>query len=457
MSANYVLLETATVSATTAGAVTFNNIPQTGYTDLVIKASARGTFVGANWIAVLLTFNGTGLTDYNEKLLYGTGSSAGSEQYSGSPNGASTFFATTNSCTANTFGNAEIYIPNYANTTTAKTVSVDGVTETNATDALAQLNTMLWNPTVKAAITSITLTPRTDAFAANSTFSLYGVAAVGSTPAIAPKATGGDIIQTDGTYWYHAFLSSGTFTPAVGLSCDVLQVAGGGGGGGTYYSGGGGAGGISYLTTQSIAASAQTVTIGAGGAGGPTDPSKGTSGSNSQFASLTAAVGGGGGGGGGSQKVPLSGGSGGGGATAGGTAATGASGVSGQGSNGGDGYGIYAVVDAGGGGGGGAGGVGGNAARYNGGNGGAGTNTYSTWLNATGTGISGYIAGGGAGGTDQSSTVASGGSGGGGNGGSVGNNPVAGKANAGSGGGAGGNNQSGASGGSGIIILRYAV
>jgi hypothetical protein len=46
-----------------------------------------------------------------------------------------------------------------------------------------------------------------------STFYLYGVAALGTTPAIVPYATGGDTIMTDGTYWYHTFVSSGTFTP----------------------------------------------------------------------------------------------------------------------------------------------------------------------------------------------------------------------------------------------------
>jgi hypothetical protein len=41
MPANYVLLETAVVGAAGATSVTFNSIPQTGYTDLVIKYSLR--------------------------------------------------------------------------------------------------------------------------------------------------------------------------------------------------------------------------------------------------------------------------------------------------------------------------------------------------------------------------------------------------------------------------------
>jgi hypothetical protein len=41
MTANYVLLEKITVGAATAASVTFSGIPQTGYTDLVVKASNK--------------------------------------------------------------------------------------------------------------------------------------------------------------------------------------------------------------------------------------------------------------------------------------------------------------------------------------------------------------------------------------------------------------------------------
>jgi hypothetical protein len=39
MTANYVLLEKITVGAAGASSVTFSGIPQTGYTDLVVKTS----------------------------------------------------------------------------------------------------------------------------------------------------------------------------------------------------------------------------------------------------------------------------------------------------------------------------------------------------------------------------------------------------------------------------------
>jgi hypothetical protein len=45
MPANYVLLEKITVGAAGASSVTFSGIPQTGYTDLVVKATTRDTLL----------------------------------------------------------------------------------------------------------------------------------------------------------------------------------------------------------------------------------------------------------------------------------------------------------------------------------------------------------------------------------------------------------------------------
>ena len=58
MANTYTLLETITVGAAEASSVTFNNIPQTGYTDLVVKISARSTY--ANTFAnIKIGFNGS--------------------------------------------------------------------------------------------------------------------------------------------------------------------------------------------------------------------------------------------------------------------------------------------------------------------------------------------------------------------------------------------------------------
>lgn len=449
MANTYTLLETITVGAATASSVTFNSIPQTGYTDLAVKVSARTAYAGLN-DSIFIYPNGSG-SNGTRRALYGTGSAAGSENAAN----IRLDYLSGNTATASTFGSGEIYIPNYTSSN-YKSFSMEGVAESNTAAMFMAMSAGLWS--ITSAITSLQLTPLNGNFMQYSTFSLYGVAALGTTPTKAPKATGGDIIQTDGTYWYHAFLSSGTFTPATALSCDVLVVAGGGGGGNNA-AGGGGAGGL-YYTTSSVGASAQTVTIGAGGAAGAVN-SAGTSGSNSSFASLTAAVGGGGGGArtGSYSQPALTGGSGGGAPGDGNRA--GAAGTSGQGFAGGDSLDNGSYFNAGGGGGSGA--VGSNATSSKGGNGGAGTNTYSTWLSTTGLGVSGYIAGGGGGGSAWNSgsdtgpaTAGSGGAGAGGSR-SAAVNATAATANTGSGGGGGSNSSwpSGGAGGSGVVIVRY--
>jgi hypothetical protein len=295
----------------------------------------------------------------------------------------------------------------------------------------------------------------------NSTFYLYGVAKLGTTPAISPYATGGDTIMTDGTYWYHAFLSSGTFTPAKAITCDYLVVAGGGGGGKGLNAGGAGAGGLrstvtatggggSLETPLSLGTSAYTVTVGAGGAGGVNNGDVGFKGSNSVFSTITSTGGGFGGAPdyGTGYKDGGPGGSGGGGGlynTLGGAASP-----SGQGYAGG-----ASVQDAGGvqaGGGGGAGAIG-TTGRGTGpvlGTGGAGVQ-ITAFATPTSTGVSGYYAGGGGGGANAG--VAAGGAGGGATAG------TSATANTGGGGGGAGNANGNVAGvgGSGIVIVRYAV
>jgi hypothetical protein len=461
MAQNYVLLERIELNAS-AASVVFSNIPQSGYTDLKIVVSARD---GASSVidgARVRFNNDTTSGNYTARRLIGSGSAASSDTNNV---GA---FADGNTATASTFSNCEFYIPNYTGST-AKSVSFDNVAETNATTQYMGLGAFLWSST--AAITTITISGESADFLQYSTFSLYGLAALGTTPAIAPKASGGNI-TTDGTYWYHTFLASGTFTPATTISCDYLVVAGGGGGGGTGkagsggYAGGAGGGAGGYLTSTNYSCAsgtALTVSVGSGGAAG-TDGwqagSLGTNGSNSTFATITA-TGGGRGGNGSSNPGGASGGSGGG----AGDSSFGSASPSGQGNNGGTGAGLGA------GGGGGAGSAGSNTTTGNGANGGSGLNTLSSWFSATSTGVSGYVAGGGGGGSYSSATVGTGGSGGGGIGGLSGqggisnNVPSGGDAviNTGSGGGGAGGTPGvqgtrlGGAGGSGLVIIRYSV
>jgi hypothetical protein len=444
---NMELITSVTVGSGGAASVTLpatGTIPAT-YTDLKVIVSAR-TNRALVVDGIVMRFNGdTTSGNYTAKRLYGSGSGSPA---SDSPNNGMPFM-NGNTSTASTFGNAEIYIPNYAGSN-AKSSSVDGVNENNATEAYAAIYAFLWSGT--AAITTITITSETSAtILEGSTFYLYGISNVTSTT----KATGG-IVSSDGTYNYHMFPFSGTFTPTTAISADYLVIAGGGGGG--YAAGGGGAGG--YRTSiggspLSLTAQAYTVTIGAGGTGGVgsggVTSTQNTNGGNSVFSTITSS-----GGGRGANYD-----------TAGNTGFTGGSGGGGgNGGNGGAGNsGSYSPVEgyAGGsgttsfgGGGGGAGAVGGNGVDPNAGNGGAGSNSASAWAIATQTGVNGYYAGGGGG---RGTNGGAGGLGGGGVGCSGSSaSGTAGIVNTGSGGGSGGNSPAvGGNGGSGLVIIRYAI
>ena len=270
------------------------------------------------------------------------------------------------------------------------------------------------------------------------------------------NATGGTVTTyTVGgqSYRSHTFTSSGTFTPTVTGTVDVMVVAGGGCGG-RDNAGGGGAGGVRQNTNVVVTPSSYTIVVGAGAAANTNDNGgnggTGFNGANSSAIGITS-LGGGFGGSAGTNNPSgqnrTNGGSGGGGAGAESTR-SGGSGTAGQGNNGGDGH----PTNGGGGGGGGAGAAGtGYSGTNDGGHGGIGIqNDYRTGSNIY------YGGGGGAGNNNSVYTIQPGGSGGGGDGGDGGS---AGSAN--TGGGGGGHTHpatiiSGA-GGSGIIVIRYPI
>jgi len=253
-------------------------------------------------------------------------------------------------------------------------------------------------------------------------------------------------------YKVHTFTTSGNFSVTGSGSVDYLVVGGGGGGGGGngssgWVGGGGGAGG--FLTAASYALTTQTytITVGAGGIGGVYQ-GQATIGGNSSIVPVSSgsSIISTGGGYGGSQEFN-SGAAGNGGS--GGGAAEGA--TAGTASPAGQGYaGNAGAVHYGGGGGGASEAGNTDGTRY----GGDGlSNIYKTGSAVT-------YAGGGGGGVDQDVTqnTAPGGDGGGGTGGSkTGGAATAGSANTGGGGGGGGGNSVGFLGGSGIVIIRYAI
>ena len=463
MSTNMELITSVTVGSGGAASVTLpatGTIPQT-YTDLKLVYSARATVAGTQEF-INISFNGN-TSNYSLRSLQGDGSAASSNAWNFRWIG----YAVGSTATASTFSNGELYIPNYTSSN-FKSFSGDNVTENNITNAQSILTANLWSDT--AAITTIALTVQGGSdFVEGSTFYLYGISNVTSTT----KATGG-IVSSDGTYNYHMFPFSGTFTPTQNITVDYLVIAGGGGGPSNDTNGagpgGGGAGGLrstvgatggggSLESALSLTANTgYTVTIGAGGAGGGAPAqTAGAQGGNSVFSTITST----GGGQGSVAADPAgAGGSGGGSYFNRGVGQRTASPV--QGNNGGTS--VTGGPASGGGGGGGAGAAGGAGTTAGAGNGGDGVQ-ITAFAIATQTGANnGYYAGGGGGGNNNGNgTKALGGLGGGGNAGqTAGSNGLPGLTNT---GGGGGSSQAtgtstvytGGAGGSGLVIIRYAI
>jgi hypothetical protein len=449
-----VKIDTVTVGSGGAASIDFQNIPAT-YTDLKVVLSARGNLASVYTYA-LIEFNGLS-TNLSSRFISGEGSGS---PYSATYGSNIALFVNGTSTTSSTFGNAEIYIPNYASTTQNKSVSIDCVVENNATFGSDNLFAGLWSNT--SAINRLTIHAANASFVKNQTFdqhstaTLYGI----SRTTAQIKATGGMVYDTD-SHVYHLFNTSGVFTPTQALTVEYLVIAGGGGGG---YDRGGGAGAGGYrssVTGESsgggasaesplnlLASTNYTVTIGAGGTAGTGYSSLPTNGSNSVFSSITST--GGGRGGNGDGTAPAIGGSGGGGFQS----QAGAAGTTGQGYAGG----AANATNSNTGGGGGAGAVGGgaNLTTGHGNPGGSGVASSITGSSVT-------RAGGGGGGAwrdfNSSAPGGAGGAGGGGAGGSgSGGAGGSGLVNTGGGGG-GGSNQvqgNGGAGGSGVVIVRYA-
>lgn len=446
----------STTLTSAASSITFSNLPL-DYTDLVIEVNAA---VSASDNELFMQLGPDALdtgNNYSTTFFFSDGSPLATRQ---------TGLAYCNigrlavNATQPT-GMAVINLMNYANTSTFKPV----IGLCGSAASYIYENTSLWRN--NSAITTVKLYPSVSTFIAGSSFTIYGIKA--ATPA--PKATGGDSVVTDGTFWYHTFLNTGVFQPTQSLSnVDFLVIAGGGAGGaGNSGGGGGGAGGLRTSVGTSggggaaeskltlTAGTVYPVTVGAGGIGGsfygtgiPTAVNS-TSGSNSTFSTITST----GGGRGGQFSMGTSfgpganGGSGGGGAGESTGTTAGGTGTANQGYAGGTGATDNATYRSFGGGGG-AGGVGSNGGATNNGVAGGVGLSITSLAYPTGTGVSGFYAGGGGG--ANTNNRGNGGAGGGGAG------AVSAVANTGGGGGGVGSGTSFAgNGGSGLVIVRYAV
>lgn len=172
MPATYKLIAESVLGSDTS-TITFDNIPDT-YNDLILLISARGTGATSSRTLQLNFNNNTNANTYSGVALAATGSSISTATQLGTFMSLGAIPAA--SMTANTFGNTEIYIPNYKSGTVNKQVNAKIVAPTvhSSTALFTRLISGLFNNTT--AITRIDLALSGSAsFVTNSSFSLYGI------------------------------------------------------------------------------------------------------------------------------------------------------------------------------------------------------------------------------------------------------------------------------------------
>lgn len=167
----YELIETIEVGAGGAASIEFTSIPQDGV-DLVVVLSARTSSSGGN--NFFGRFNSDTGSNYSYINLQGDGSSVRSTGTSSTDR--ITFgdygYVPGSTYTANTFSSTEIRISNYTSSS-AKSISQDGVGENNATAAGQNITAASWSGT--AAITAFELYVSGETFVQYSTASLFKI------------------------------------------------------------------------------------------------------------------------------------------------------------------------------------------------------------------------------------------------------------------------------------------
>jgi Ca2+-binding RTX toxin-like protein len=132
----------------------------------VLRVSARTDVSGLSIDYLFIQPNGLS-TNQSGTRIQGNGAAASSQRYTNfyMPIDGST-------ATSNTFANAEIYIPNYANSSN-KVFSYNAITENNSATAYIETWAALWSST--SAITSLTLGNGGANLVTGSSFYLYGI------------------------------------------------------------------------------------------------------------------------------------------------------------------------------------------------------------------------------------------------------------------------------------------
>lgn len=166
------LIAKQTLTSTTAS-VTFSDIPGTPYADLVVVMSARSNRASQPEDSFKIQVNSDTGNNYTSRVLYGMNGGVYSQTEASVGYGTMYGIFPAATATASTFGNAAIYISNYAGSTN-KSMSLDGAAETNAANGPGVGGAaILWSST--AAITSIKLFPYYGSFVSDSSFFLYGI------------------------------------------------------------------------------------------------------------------------------------------------------------------------------------------------------------------------------------------------------------------------------------------
>jgi len=166
----YQLISSNVLSSNVAS-VTFSSIPAT-YTDLVMRWSVRDSNVSVNANNFIYYNGNSSTTSYSQTYFRGGNSNGVSSTRNTDDNDIYLGYNNGSTSTSNTFSSGELYIPNYASTSTRPMSSFLANEENSTSSGWMHINAGLYRGT--NAITSITLTASVN-FLANSSFYLYGI------------------------------------------------------------------------------------------------------------------------------------------------------------------------------------------------------------------------------------------------------------------------------------------
>jgi hypothetical protein len=166
--ANMIPISTVTVGSTSVASIDFTGIPQT-YTDLMIVLSSRADAnpYSTNYADVRIRFN-SNTSSY-------TWRNVATENGSTAVSGTDTKIVAqmpSSAATSSTFGSVSLYIPNYTSSNN-KSISINSVTENNATGANLTMAAGLWSNT--SPISEVNLIGISANFVQYSSATLYGI------------------------------------------------------------------------------------------------------------------------------------------------------------------------------------------------------------------------------------------------------------------------------------------